>query len=107
MVEEKKKKSVKGKKGKPIANPTVVLREEFDDWAILFNPDTADAVGTNPVGVAVWKLMNGRRNLEQIVAEIHDQFADVPNAATTDVTAFIKDLAKRGFVGYELKKKNE
>jgi len=27
---------------KPIANPIVLLREEFDDWAILFNPDTAD-----------------------------------------------------------------
>jgi hypothetical protein len=25
---------------KPIANPYVMLREEFDDWAVLFNPDT-------------------------------------------------------------------
>ena len=103
MVKEKTKKIVKGKKDRPIANPTVVLREEFDDWAILFNPDTADAVGTNPVGVAVWKLMDGRRSLKEIVAKIQGQFADVPDAATKDVTAFIKDLAKRGFIGYELK----
>ena len=28
----------------PIANPLVVLREEFDDWAVLFDPDKgADA----------------------------------------------------------------
>jgi SynChlorMet cassette protein ScmD len=105
MAKERTKKSVKEKKDRPITNPTVVLREEFDDWAILFNPDTADAVGTNPVGVAVWKLMDGKRSLEKIVAEIKDQFADVPDAATKDVTAFIKDLAKRGFVGYELKEK--
>ena len=105
MVKEKTKKSVKRKKDRPIANPTVVFREEFDDWAILFNPDTADAVGTNPVGVAVWKLMDGRRSLKEIVAKIQDQFADVPNAAAQDVTSFIKDLAKRGFVGYELKEK--
>jgi SynChlorMet cassette protein ScmD len=103
MAREKTKKSVKGKKDRPIANPTVVLREEFDDWAILFNPDTADAVGTNPVGVAVWKLMDGRRSLKEIVAEIQDQFADVPDAVPQDVTAFIKDLAKRGFIGYEVK----
>lgn len=103
MVKERAKKSVTRKKDKPIANPTVVLREEFDDWAILFNPDTADAVGTNPVGVAVWKLMDGRRSLKEIVAEIQDQFADVPDAATKDVTAFIKDLAQRGFIGYEVK----
>jgi SynChlorMet cassette protein ScmD len=107
MTKAKKGRSAQDKKDRPIANPTVVLREEFDDWAILFNPDTAEAVGTNPVGVAVWKLMDGKRTLKDIVAEIQDNFTDVPDAATTDVTAFIKDLAKRGFVGYELKKKNE
>lgn len=90
---------------KPIANPTVVLREEFDDWAILFNPDTADAVGTNPVGVAVWNLMDGTHSLEEIVAEIQDQFSDVPDAATKEITAFVKDLAERGFIGYEVKGK--
>ncbi len=30
--------------------PVADLREEFDDWAVLFNPDTAQAVGINPVG---------------------------------------------------------
>jgi hypothetical protein len=25
----------------PIANPVAVLREEFDDWAVLLNPATA------------------------------------------------------------------
>ena len=103
MATEKGKKSMKGENDKPIANPTVVLREEFDDWAILFNPDTADAVGTNPVGVAVWKLLDGRHSLEEIVAEIKDQFADVPSAAAKAITAFVNDLAERGFVGYELK----
>ena len=55
---------------KLIVNPSVVLREEFDDWAILFNPDSANAVGINPVGVAVWKLMDGHRGTEDIIAEI-------------------------------------
>ena len=103
MAKEKPKKSVKGKAKKPIANPVVVLREEFDDWAILFNPDTADAVGTNPVGVAVWRLMDGKHGIEEIIAEIKDRFADVPDAAAKDVLAFIKDLTQRGFVGHELK----
>lgn len=94
---------MKGKAKKPIGNPVVVLREEFDDWAILFNPDTADAIGTNPVGVAVWKLMDGKHGIEEIIAEIKDQFADVPDAAAKDVLAFIKDLTQRGFVGHELK----
>lgn len=87
---------------KPIANPVVVLRQEFDDWAVLFNPDTADAVGVNPVGVAVWKLMNGNYDLDEILAQVKDQFKNVPDTATEEVTTFVDDLAERGFVGYEL-----
>jgi SynChlorMet cassette protein ScmD len=87
---------------KPIANPNVVLREEFDDWAVLFNPDTADAVGTNPVGVAVWKRMDGKRSLDEIVAEINNYFEDVPAGALEEISAFISTLAEQGFVGYAL-----
>ena len=90
------------KSDKPITNPLVVLREEFDDWAVLFNPETADAVGINPVGVVIWKLMDGQRCVEELVKEIENHFADVPDTASEDVTAFVNDLAERGFVGYEL-----
>jgi SynChlorMet cassette protein ScmD len=89
---------------RPIANPIVVLREEFDDWAVLFNPDTADAVGTNPVGVAVWKRMDGRRSLADIVAEVRDSFEGVPDAAVQEIAAFVDRLAENGFVGLELEK---
>jgi SynChlorMet cassette protein ScmD len=88
---------------RPVANPVAVLREEFDDWAVLFNPDTADAVGINPVGVAVWKMMDGRRDVATIVAGVEEAFAEVPEAAGAEVRAFIDDLAARGFVGYEVK----
>jgi SynChlorMet cassette protein ScmD len=90
---------------RPIANPIVVLREEFDDWAVLFNPDTADAVGTNPVGVAVWKRMNGNRSLADIVSEIQNDFKDTPDTVFNEITAFIDRLAIHGFAGLELESK--
>jgi len=90
---------------KPIANPIVVLREEFDDWAVLFNPDTAEAVGTNPVGVAVWKRMDGRRSLEDIVSEIKNSFEESPDAISKEIAAFVDKLAENGFVGLELESK--
>ena len=90
---------------RPIANPIVVLREEFDDWAVLFNSDTADAVGTNPVGVAVWKLMDGSRSIEDIVSKIKNTFEDTPDAATSEIAAFVTVLADHGFVGQELEKR--
>ena len=90
---------------RPIANPIVVLREEFDDWAVLYNPDTADAVGINPVGVAVWKWMDGKRSLDEIVSEIRSNFEDTPDAVFEEIAAFVNMLAENGFVGLELKSK--
>jgi SynChlorMet cassette protein ScmD len=90
---------------KPIANPIVVLREEFDDWAVLFNPDTADAMGTNPVGVAVWKRLDGKRSLEDIVSEIKNSFKDTPDAVSKEIAAFVNTLAEKGFAGLEVKSK--
>jgi len=88
--------------GKPIANPVVVLREEFDDWAVLFNPDTAEAVGINPVGVAAWKRMDGKRSVDGIATELLDLFSDVPDHVAGDVRAFVDNLSERGFVGFEV-----
>ena len=92
---------------KPIANPVVVLREEFDNWAVLFNPDTAEAVGINPVGVALWKIMDGERSLEDLVMQINHHFSDVPDSATEDVSRFVSELTQKGFVGYELERNSE
>src|ERR1035438_2749201 len=90
---------------RPIANPIVVLREEFDDWAVLFNPDTADAVGTNPVGVAVWKRMDGKKRLEDIVSEIKNNFEGTPDAAFKEIAVFVNTLEEKGFVGLEVERK--
>ena len=91
----------------PIANPIAVLREEFDDWAVLFNPDTAEAVGINPVGVEVWKLMDGTKDFETIVAEVKDTFDGVTESLLDEINAFVSDLKERGFIGYELDQTSE
>jgi SynChlorMet cassette protein ScmD len=85
---------------RPKANPVAVLREEFDDWAVLFNPDTAEAVGTNPVGVFVWKKMDGKNTLDQIIAMVRETYAGVPEAAEDEVMAFVRDLGKKGFISH-------
>lgn len=87
---------------KPVANPVVVLREEFDDWAVLFNPDTAAAAGINPVGVAVWQRMNGRRSIAEITADIQNGFKDTPAAVSSEIEGFINQLDAYGFAGLEL-----
>jgi SynChlorMet cassette protein ScmD len=92
---------------KPLANPVVVFREEFDKWGVLFNPDNAQAVGINPVGIMAWRLMDGQHDLNDIVEEVKSSFSDVPDVVSDHVTAFVNDLVERGFVVYELGDENQ
>jgi len=55
-----------------VANPVIVLREEFDDWAILFDPDSGGAFGLNPTSVYIWKLLDGNRTNEEIVEKVKE-----------------------------------
>ncbi|HMK36595.1 MAG TPA: SynChlorMet cassette protein ScmD [Desulfomonilaceae bacterium] len=88
---------------KPIANSELVLREEFDDWAILFDPDSGEAFGLNPVAVFIWKLLDGTRSVAAITEELAKHCDDVPPEAMQHIGEFIGDLEKRGYVGYELR----
>ncbi len=86
----------------PIQNPLTVLRVEFDDWAILFDPDSAKTMGINPTGVAVWKLIDGRKGIENIASGIREKFSDVSISAEKEISDFIDELYKNGFIGYSL-----
>ncbi len=87
----------------PAANPVVILREEFDGWAFLFNPETADAVVINQTGVAIWNTMDGKKSIEGIAEEIKRNFEEIPENCIEQVASFINDLERLGFVGLELK----
>ena len=88
----------------PIANPLIVLREEFDDWAILFDPDSGDAFGLNPIGVRIWKRLDGNHSVEDILKGLQEGYEDVPDEAEGDLQEFIEDLVQRGLAGYEVQK---
>ena len=86
---------------KPRANPLIVLREEFDDWAILFDPDTGHAFGLNPVSVFIWQRLDGDHTVADILQEMQDEFKDVPQEAETHIQEFIEDLKSKGLAGYQ------
>ena len=86
----------------PIANPLIVLREEFDDWAILFDTDSGDAFGLNPIGVHIWKRLDGNHSVNDILQDLQEGFEDVPYEVEGDLQEFIEDLVQRGLVGYEV-----
>lgn len=84
------------------ANPEVVLREEFDQWAILFNPDNGQGFGINPVGVFIWKLLDGKNTISDIVHELNQNCDDVPAEAEIFVREYIDSLLEKGLAGKRL-----
>jgi len=86
---------------RPVADPMLVLREEFDDWALLFDPDTGDSFGVNPVSVFIFKHLDGRNTLDDIMRKLREECEDAPHDAEQYVQEFIDSLVQKGFAGYE------
>lgn len=59
-------------------------------------------VGINPVGVEVWKRMDGTRNLDEIGAEIRELFRDVASAVDEETGEYVDELARSGFARRQL-----
>lgn len=89
-------------KARPIANPLIVLREEFDDWAILFDPDTGKGMGLNPTSIFIWKLLDGSHTLNDIMEKLLKECENVPKEAENDLKEFIQELIERGLAGFEV-----
>ena len=83
---------------KPMANPFVILREEFDDWAILFNPDTVSGFGLNPIGVYLWKLFDGEHTIDMLLKVVQSHAENVPEEAEGHIGEFVDTLAREGLL---------
>jgi SynChlorMet cassette protein ScmD len=83
-----------------LANPLIVLREEFDDWAVLFDPDTSHSYGLNPVSVFIYKRLDGQHTVEDILRELRSACQNTPDELATEVQQFLDDLVAKGVAGY-------
>ena len=83
-----------------ICNPDVVLREEDEDGALLFNPDTNQVKVINNTALFIWKLCDGSRSLAEMIANLKEAFDEVPgDQVEKDVQDFIADMTGSGFIG--------
>ncbi|GBC63967.1 PqqD family protein [Desulfonema ishimotonii] len=51
------------------------------------------------LGTAVWHLIDGQRPVEQIVRAFAKMYTLQPKEADLSVTAFIRELGRRGIIG--------
>ena len=81
-------------------NPALVLREESDDCALLFDPDNGRVHVLNPTAVAVWKRLDGHSSLREITVTLAEEYDGMGPEAETQVLALARSLADLGAVGF-------
>lgn len=80
-------------------HPRVVFRELGDgEGGVLLHLVTGQYYGLNVTGALIWSLLDGRRTLEEIVAEIRTRVKDAPAGLAEDVMGFIGHLRERALV---------
>jgi hypothetical protein len=83
-----------------LRNPDVVLREEDEDGALLFNPDTNQVRVLNATAVFLWHLCDGMKGVPDMAAALKAQFEGVPEKEAEDhVKSFMDDMTANGFIG--------
>ena len=83
-----------------LANPRVVLREEFDDVFLLFDPETGAMFGINAVGVLVWNHLDGRHTLDDLAERIAAHCDSPPPDVRSHVEAFLRAVQELGLAGH-------
>lgn len=97
-------------------NPDVMWREEDDSrvqaYEGLEKGENVEDVGTsllfsdgemvslNLLGTEIWKLCDGR-SVDGVISALQEQFDVETDILRVDVTSFLNELARKGFVRYE------
>ncbi len=80
------------------ANKKIIFRQEEDE-GFLFNVDTGEIKVLNSVGVLVWKELDVRNTLEQIIERIATEF-DIKSKEEVkkDLEKFITQLKENNLI---------
>ncbi|MEG2075735.1 MAG: PqqD family peptide modification chaperone [Victivallaceae bacterium] len=83
-----------------ILNNQIIFRKEFDNSGVLFDPDSGNVVGVNPVGGIIWESLEQNLEKDKIFVRLHEQVANLPPEVDLyrDVEDFLNDLQRRGFL---------
>ena len=71
----------------------------IDEEAVVLNLDNGHYYVLNETGRRIWELLDGRRSLEQIAAQICREYEVGEQQALADVLKLVKELAAEGLAG--------
>lgn len=81
-----------------------VVAREIDGMLIIV-PLTAgvgdmedDLFSMNETGTAIWKMLDGRKTMKEIIAGLKKEYVAGPDEITRDVTGIVEELLKRRMI---------
>ena len=83
---------------KAALSSSIVIREEEDNWGLLYDPDTGATFGLNPVSLIICRQMDGQKTITDILELINEKCIDVPDEVEEHVEVFIQKLVEKNYV---------
>jgi hypothetical protein len=82
----------------PRRHPDTAFRQIGDEGGLVVLPGRAEVKVLNPVGIAVFSLLDGSRDLDTLAAAIAGEFDIEIAQAREDVVAFLTELQREGML---------
>ena len=71
---------------------------ELDGEVSIFNPTERNALMLNGTASSIWRLLERRREVDEIVAELASDYGTDPDQIRTDVHNAVDELTRLGAV---------
>ena len=82
----------------PRRHPDTAFRQIGDEGGLVVLPGRAEVKVLNPVGIAVFSLLDGSRDLDTLAATIAGEFEIELDRAREDVVLFLTELQREGML---------
>ena len=82
----------------PRRHPDTAFRQIGDEGGLVVLPGRAEVKVLNPVGIAVFSLLDGSRDLDTLVESVAEEFEIEISQAREDVVAFLAELQREGML---------
>jgi len=89
----------------PLSDNTVLVRNDaqflvsaLGEETVMMNVENGDYLGINPVGTAIWHLLEQPATPQQIIAALIKQYDVTQEQCTQEVTAFLAQMIANGVV---------
>ena len=79
-----------------VAHTPGVVSRMVDGEAVLVDPKKGMVRVLNPAGARIWEMIDGRRTVAELTADIAAEYGIEASRAESDTISFCEDLVRRG-----------